>query len=66
MALTALERRMVEMIRSAKKVTICLDYGTKEELALTVGGRCPHDIAIAVQTLFNEEKKNRRNKNETI
>ena len=66
MALTALERRIVEMIRSAKKVTVCLDYGTKEELALTVGGRCPHDIAIAVQTLFNEEKKNRRNKNETI
>ena len=60
MALTALERRMVEMIRSAKKVTVCLDYGTKEELALTVGGRCPHDIAIAVQTLFNEESKNRK------
>lgn len=30
MALTALERRIVEMIRSAKKVTVCLDYGTKE------------------------------------
>lgn len=26
MALTALERRIVEMIRSAKKVTVCLDY----------------------------------------
>ena len=30
-------------------------------MALTVGGRCPHDIAIAVQTLFNEEKKNGSN-----
>lgn len=58
MALTALERRLVAIIRSAKKVTVCLDYGPKEELALTVGGRYPHDIAIAVQTLFNEEKKN--------
>ena len=65
MALTALERRIVEMIRSAKKVTVCLDYGTKEELALTFGGRCPHDITIAVQTLFNEEKKNGRNNYDT-
>lgn len=57
MALTAFERRLVEMIRNAKDVTIALNYGTKDEIALKVGGRCPHDIALAVQTLFAEEKK---------
>lgn len=57
MALTAFERRIVEMIRGANKVTVCLNYGTRDELALTVGGRCPHDIAIAVQTQFAADKK---------
>jgi len=57
MALSALERRLVEKIRSAKAVTICIDYGTREEMAVTVGGSCPHDIALAVQTLFNNKKK---------
>lgn len=58
MALSAVERRIVEMIRGAEKVTVALNYGTKDEITLTVGGRCPHDIALAVQALFNEEKKN--------
>lgn len=57
MALTAFERRIVEMIRGANKVTVCLNYGTRDELALTVGGRCPHDIAIAVQAQFTADKQ---------
>lgn len=57
MRLTAIERRIVEMIRGAKKVTVCLNYGTKDELAVKVGGRCPHDIALAIQSLFIDSKK---------
>lgn len=59
MALTVLERRLVEKIRSAESVVVTINFGTPDEINLKVSGRCPHDIALAVQTMFNEDNKQR-------
>lgn len=57
MALAPEERRIVELIRKAPRVTVILNTEGVERLKLTVGGRAPHDIALAVQTHFNELNK---------
>lgn len=57
MALAPEERRIVELIRKAPRVTVILNTEGVEQLKLTVGGRAPHDIALAVQTHFNELNK---------
>lgn len=57
MALNPMQRRLVEMIRGAKHVSIVLNDGTRDEISIKMAGRAPHDIALAVQTIFNEQNK---------
>lgn len=55
--LTVLQRKIVEKIRESKSIVICLDYGTRDELAIRVEGKCPHDVALAVQDFLREDNR---------
>jgi len=52
------ERRLIEAIRDAREVKIIIDGADGEpEIRLKVGGRMPHDIAIAFQSHLNNIKR---------
>lgn len=60
MALERYERQLVEILRNADFVKVIVNEGTLEETTIKVGGRCPHDIALAIQNHFNEMSKRRQ------
>lgn len=58
--LNPLDRLIVEKIRNAKEVVISVNFDTRDEINLRLGGVAPHDIAIAVQNIFNKANDTRR------
>lgn len=54
MALNAYERRIIELIRKSKNVTITFGDGIGNEFSIKVGGRCPREIALSIQSMYNE------------
>ena len=54
MALNAYERRIIELIRKSKNVTITFGDGIGNEFSIKVGGRCPRKIALSAQSMYNE------------
>ena len=60
MALDMIQRNIVEKLRESQTLVVSINFGTPDEILVKVSGRCPHDIALAVQTMFNEDNKARR------
>ena len=56
MALNAYERRIIELIRKSKNVTITFGDGIGNEFSIKGGGRCPREIALSVQSMYNENQ----------
>lgn len=58
--ITPNERRIIEAIRDAHEVKIIVDCdGGSTDIHLKVGGRMPHDVAIALQSYLNNMKRDK-------